>query len=133
MPTIRHALSLAPLALLLLAGTAQAAGSRASAEHRYEQDRQACLSGDTWQDRQTCLREAGAARQAARRGKLSSGTQDRLTDNALARCEVFKDPTDQAACVARVEGPAASGSVPEGGLLRESVITTITPAEPARP
>ncbi|MGP1629146.1 MAG: hypothetical protein ACTS5V_04345 [Giesbergeria sp.] len=124
---VRHTLPFATLTLALLAGAAQAAGPQDTAQQKYQQDRQACLSGNTWEDQQTCLKEAGAAMQASRRGSLTSNANARLTDNSLARCDVFKDPADQAACVARVEGPV-SGSVPEGGVLRESVITTITPA-----
>lgn len=83
-------------------------------------------SDATWQARDTCLREAGAALQAARRGNLTSSEAERLDNNALQRCEVFKSDESHAACVARVRD-AGSGSVPEGGLLRESTITTITP------
>lgn len=128
MKLVRHTLSLAPLVLLLLAGAAQAAPESAARE-RYQQDRQACLSGNTWEARDTCLREAGAALQASRRGNLTSDDATRLNDNALQRCDVFKNQEDQAACVARVEGEA-SGSVTDGGLLRKSVITTTTIVEP---
>jgi len=124
MPTF-HTLRYAPLAVLLLAGAAQAAPD-GTARERYLQDRQACMSGNTWQARDTCLREAGAALQAARRGNLTSSEAERLDNNALQRCEVFKSDESHAACVARVRD-AGSGSVPEGGLLRESTITTITP------
>lgn len=128
MTALQNTLRFAPLAALLLAGAAQAAPDSAARE-RYQQDRQACLSGNTWQARDTCLREAGAALQAARRGNLTGAEEGRLTDNALQRCEVFKSTEDHAACVARVQG-GGSGSVPEGGLLRESVTTTTTIVEP---
>ena len=130
MNPIRHTLSLAPLALLLIAGAAQAAPNSAARE-RYQQDRQACLSGNTWEARDTCLREAGAALQASQSGNLTSDDAARLNNNALQRCNVFKSQNDQEACVARVEdGSKASGSVESGGLLRESVITTTTIVEP---
>lgn len=124
MPTL-HPLRCVPLALLLFTGAAQAAPD-GSARESYLQDRQACLSGNTWQARETCLREAGAAQQAARRGNLTSSDAERLEANALRRCEVFKSEESRAACAARVRDPG-SGSVPAGGLLRESTITTITP------
>lgn len=131
MHPIRYTLSLAPLTLLLLVGTAQAAAPGDAAHQRYEQDRQACLSGNTWEARDTCLREAGAALQASRRGNLTSDDATRLADNALQRCDVFKSHEDQAACVARVQDESkVSGSVKEGGLLRESVTTTTTVVEP---
>ena len=84
MPTF-HTLRYAPLAVLLLAGAAQAAPD-GTARERYLQDRQACMSGNTWQARDTCLREAGAALQAARRGNLTSSEAERLDNNALQRC-----------------------------------------------
>lgn len=124
MPTLSF-LRFVPLALLLCAGAAQAASDGSAREH-YLQDRQACMSGHTWQARETCLREAGAAQQAARRGNLTSSDAERLESNAMQRCEVFKSTESRAACVARVRD-SGSGSVPEGGLLRESTITTITP------
>ena len=55
----------------MLANPASAAGD-ANAAQLYQQDRAACTSGQSHQDRQTCLREAGAALYEARRGGLNT-------------------------------------------------------------
>ena len=92
---------------------------------RFERDRAACLSGRSGQDQATCLREAGAALQAARRDELTSG-DGHLQQNAEARCKVFAG-ADRSDCLARVRGEGTvSGSVEGGGILRETV--TIVPA-----
>lgn len=92
---------------------------------RFERDRAACLSGRSGQDQATCLREAGAALQAARRHELTGG-DGHLQQNAEARCNVFAG-ADRNDCLARVRGEGTvSGSVEGGGILRETV--TIVPA-----
>jgi len=59
-----------------------AAGARA----RYEQERARCLTGESGQAKETCLREAGAALQAARQGQLDDhGAM--YQQNALQRCK----------------------------------------------
>jgi len=100
-------------------------GTNADPALKYERDRAACLSGRSGQDQATCLREAGAALQAARRHELTSGDGD-LQRNAEARCNVFAG-ADRRDCLARVRGQGTvSGSVEGGGILRETV--TIVPA-----
>ncbi|HWP17928.1 MAG TPA: hypothetical protein VNO84_02245 [Burkholderiaceae bacterium] len=119
------ALACAALMAAGLMGPAEAQTAR----ERYLQERERCNSGQTHQDRATCLREAAAAYQAARRGELSRGlTENDFRQNALARCRVLP-PADQAACEARVDGEGTvSGSVEEGGIYRE--YREIVPAEP---
>ena len=120
-------LSLALVGALLAASTlAMAQPSPAADAHaRYEQERQKCMTNNTQDSLATCLREAGAAQDAARKGQLSNpGPQ--AADNATQRCSVFQNADEQAECVRRVQGPA-SGSVSEGGVLRESVTTTVLP------
>ena len=100
-------------------------GIHADAATIFERERAACLSGRSGQDQASCLREAGAALQAARRGELTSGAGD-LKQNAEERCKVF-DGADRSDCLARVRGQGTvSGSVERGGILRETV--TIVPA-----
>ena len=100
-------------------------GTNADPATRYERDRAACLSGRSGQDQATCLREAGAALQAARRGDLGNGDGN-LKRNAQERCKVLAG-ADRTDCLARVRGEGtASGSVEGGGILRETV--TIVPA-----
>ena len=120
-------LSLALVGALLAASTlAMAQPSPAADAHaRYEQERQKCMTNNTQDSLATCLREAGAAQDAARKGQLSNpGPQ--AADNATQRCSAFQNADEQAECVRRVQGPA-SGSVSEGGVLRESVTTTVVP------
>ncbi|MBN8754049.1 MULTISPECIES: hypothetical protein [Variovorax] len=122
------------LALLAVGGLtattiASAAGESAST---YQQELAVC--GHNQQDRAACIREAGAARQAAARGGLTSAPDYRA--NALARCSL-QPPTERSACEARVLGSMGNtrsmvdGSVMGGGVIRESVTTTMVPVVPA--
>jgi len=103
-----------------------AAGARA----RYEQERARCLTGESGQAKETCLREAGAALQAARQGQLD----DRgaiYQQNALQRCKPLP-PADAKDCRDRILGQGTvSGSVKGGGLYREKV--TVEIGEPPQP
>lgn len=109
---------------LLLNAPAAVAGNRGNlpeAQTIYQADRAACLSGQTNQDRATCLREAGAALQEARRGTLDDG-EARFEHNRLLRCE--RQPAeDRQYCVRRMNGEGfTSGSVEGGGIYRELVV-----------
>lgn len=96
---------------------------------RYRAERAVCLSGQSNQDRATCLKEAGAARSEARRHRLDSG-QSAFNSNAVLRCNALP-ADDRADCMRRIEGDGkVSGSVRDGGLLRET--TTVVPADPAK-
>ncbi|MCU4120952.1 hypothetical protein [Variovorax sp. N23] len=82
------------------------------------------------QDRAACLREAGAARQEARRNGLTSASPSDYEQNALARCGL-QPMADRAACEARVKGTGMSsteGSVLGGGVIRETVTPIPAPA-----
>lgn len=110
-------MALAPTALLLCAAAAQAAPGTRS---HYQEDRAACASVPA-DSRAACIREAGAAAQAARTGELTSRDASTYAANALARCQVFKTPQDQSDCEARLRSSATlSGSVEGGGVLREA-------------
>jgi len=104
----------------LLGASALAAGSHdsSSAQAQYLQDRAACNAGQSTEDRATCLKEAGAALQAARRGSLTSASPAEYQHNALLRCNE-QPPENRDDCVARMQSPA-QGSVGAGGLLREA-------------
>ncbi len=120
----RHALRCLVLASgSLLAATACHAATAADAQARYQQDRAACMKGQTYEDRNTCLKEAGAAYDEAKRGLLTSAS-DSYKRNALKRCNELPQK-DRPDCVARVEGDhtTVSGSVGAGGELRERVTT----------
>ncbi|MDA8457331.1 hypothetical protein M4R22_21435 [Acidovorax sp. GBBC 3334] len=115
-------------ACLLAACAAVQAAPDASARDRYQQDRQACMSGDTAQSRETCLREAGAALQASRTGQLAGqDATDGYARNAAQRCEVFKTDEDRRACIGRVQSGTSEGSVAGGGVLREGTMQVQVP------
>ena len=116
--------------LLLFAGTAMAASSAASADiqARYERERAVCLTGKSNQDQPTCLKEAGAARDVARRGLLDEGSPD-YRRNQLDRCKALTGE-EAKDCRLRMKGAGTvSGSASAGGIYRE--LTTIEPAAPA--
>ena len=118
--SIKWSLGACTASFLLATAGPVVAQSRTPAQGQssYAQQRQACNDGASWQDRKTCLREAGAARDAARRGTLYKGSQD-YTKNALARCSALPQ-ADRDACAARVAHPTnTSGSVADGGVLYE--------------
>jgi hypothetical protein len=96
------------------------------AQSVYQSERAACLSGATNQDRATCLKEAGAALQEARRGGLDDG-QARLEENRLLRCD-GQPPEDRQNCVRRMKGEGStSGSVGAGGIYRELAVPDVPP------
>ena len=85
------------------------------------------------QDQASCVREAGAARQEAQRGGLTSAPASTYAANALARCQL-QPPADRADCEARIQGTGMSsteGSVLGGGMIRETV-TPVPASEAAR-
>ena len=116
--------------LALGAATAQIATAAGTSgidnSGNYQSEVQACLSGNTQQDKATCLKEARNAQADKRRGVLD--TTGDLQANAMDRCQVFQLGEDRAACQARVMGMGnVEGSVAGGGLLRESE-TVILPS-----
>jgi len=124
-------------ALLAISGLVGTTVASAARPHRgggggefasgtYQQELAVC--GHNQQDRAACIREAGAARQAAARGGLTSAPDYR--QNALARCSL-QPPVERSACEARVTGSgdsAIEGSVMGGGLIRETVTPIPAPA-----
>lgn len=107
------------LGALLFAGSALAQ----SAQSIYQRERAACVSGQSHQDRATCLKEAGAALAEARRGGLTPAS-----GSATERCNAH-DGSERAACVARMNGAGeVSGSVEGGGLYRELTVREVMPA-----
>lgn len=116
------------VASLVGASAASAAGPRRAAADASTYQQEVAVCGHNQQDRAACVREAGAARQAAARGDLTS-SPDYLR-NAMARC-ARQEPVDRAACEARVRGTgrtSVEGSVLGGGLIYE----TVTPVVPVQ-
>ena len=112
--------------LALAAPIAWAAGDKATteAQQRYQQERARCMSGQSQQDKATCLKEAHAAYQESRRGGLASQGDAQLSTNATERCSA-QPAADRAACVDRITGAGSSeGSVKGGGLMRQTETKT---------
>ncbi|GAA4325575.1 hypothetical protein GCM10023144_08060 [Pigmentiphaga soli] len=110
-------------ACIVLALSGIAAGQAvlaASADDRYREEIARCNSGRSNEDRATCRREAGAALEEARHGKMpSAANQDQYARNAVARCDALPQE-DRSACVARIQGKGVTrGSVEGGGIYRE--------------
>jgi hypothetical protein len=113
----------------LWGGAAQAAEPAKPAPSTYQQERAACMNGESHQDRQTCLKEAGAAQQEARRGGLDD--RGNYLKNALTRCEPLP-PQDKKDCETRVHGMGnQSGSVESGGMVKETITREVLPVKPA--
>lgn len=94
----------------------------------YQHEVQSCMNGRTQQDQATCLREARNAAADKHRGVLD--TEGSLQANAMARCNVFTNGEDKAACQARVLGMGdVDGSVAQGGLLREAESVVLPPGQ----
>jgi hypothetical protein len=94
----------------------------------YLKERANCETGNTTQDRATCLKEAGAALDEKKKGKLDNSGSP--VANATDRCNVLP-AKDKADCLARIVGPLSpnqrvtvSGSVEGGGVIRETTTTT---------
>lgn len=114
--------------LAMTAATAQVATGTTGidASGSFKQEMQACMSGQTQQDRETCMKEARNAQADKQRGILARQDAD-FKANAVARCDVLAG-VDKAACQARIMGYGSTeGSVAGGGVLRE-VETVVMPA-----
>ena len=127
-PTVRTCMLI--LLWPLATSSVLAAGPDADAQARYKSERAACTEGRSQQDRQTCLKEAGAAFQAARSGQLrkDAAQPDALRANRLARCERVPE-RDREECRKRINDGARSGSAAAGGVGYSH--RTITIGEPA--
>ena len=119
---------LAPVVLAVMTGfggsyaVAQTSGT-GDAQQRYQADVERCRSGQTSQDTQTCLREAGAALEEARRNRLVRGMPS-FEDNQRARCDGLTG-TRRDDCLQLMSDSNATvhGSVDGGGVIRETTIT----------
>lgn len=126
-------------AILALSGAstmaaAAAATSAGDVQARYEHERARCLSGQSGQAQDTCLKEAVNARDAAMKDQLADG-DGKLRKNAKERCDVLTGD-ERRDCMARVKGASntvESGSVKGGGIIRETVTIEPAPAASAAP
>jgi len=122
--------------LMALGGVAQAAPKARNVDPlrlQYERERANCMTGQTNQPRDVCLREAGAAYAQARQGKLISPGGDRPEQwaaNALKRCQA-QPVEDREMCERRVREGQVVGSVQAGGQLTTlTVRSTDVPKQP---
>jgi hypothetical protein len=119
MTTKLHAATLAACAAVLgLASASALARSPDAAQSRYESERAVCMQGLSNQDKATCLKEAGAALQEARRGHLAGADERELERNRLARCDA-QSGADRDDCVMRMQAGTTTGTAQAGGILRE--------------
>ncbi|OZI75011.1 hypothetical protein [Bordetella genomosp. 12] len=89
----------------------------------YKREVARCNAGQSAEDRKTCLREAGAARDEAKRNRLSTGSTSH-EQNRTRRCDSLPAQQRQD-CITQMTDPANTttrGSVAGGGVLRETVI-----------
>ena len=112
------------LAIALAAGMAPAwsadKGKPSQAQADYQRERARCLRGESGQAQATCLKEAGAAYEEARHGRLGDATSADLARNATQRCSA-QPPADREACIQRIVGAGnAEGSVGGGGVIRRN-------------
>ena len=101
------------------------------AQTAYQKEAAGCRSTSR-QDHATCMKEAGAARDEARRGRLTDRNAA-YDKNATQRCNALPD-ADRKDCIARMQGQGTtSGSVDSGGILREKVTRTPEPMQMPMP
>jgi len=113
-------LALACLLPAIAIGTAHAE-PMAQARADYQKQKADCLNGQTSEGKKTCLREAAAAFNDAKSGRLNK-TNGNFEQNATARCQVFKNEDDRDLCERRQREGSVTGSVAGGGDLRELTV-----------
>lgn len=93
------------------------------AQQRYQAEAERCRSGQTSQDQQTCLREAGAALEEARRNRLTTGSPS-FDQNQRMRCDSLSG-AQREDCMQLMSDPNATvrGSIDGGGVIRQTTIT----------
>lgn len=121
-------------AAVLAQGTSPAPGTQTTTldpQAQYKLDVDRCNKGETNQDRATCIREAGAALDEAKRNRLTNGQGTSYEKNATDRCNALPEDQRQA-CLLQMSGQntTVEGSVGGGGILRETTITIPAPAQP---
>jgi len=111
--------AIAAMLATILAQAAEPARAVSDAQKRFADERAVCESAE---DKAACRREAGAALQEARSGKLADANTS-FESNKVARCAYLKGD-DKEYCVRRMNGEGTtSGSVEGGGILRELIVT----------
>ena len=119
-PDTRYAVRIVAAGLLCIAGIGTAsAGSLLDAQTRYREEKAACMQASLPQDRGTCLHEAGAALQEAKRSRFGAGSTMQYEQNVTIRCNALP-AEDREDCGLRMRGEGLTkGSVREGGIYRD--------------
>ncbi len=126
---IRSTIFFVAAAAVLHTAAIGATADQAALRTTFEKDKAACQKKTTPAERSTCMREAGAAYDAARQGQLRTPVDQQRA--AQARCDRLP-AADRPDCLARARGEGtAEGSVEGGGVLRETVTRTVMPAASA--
>lgn len=125
----RVALSACIAAVALASGPSVWAQPAPGTAARMQSEKATC--DGVQQDKAACLREAGAARQAAGSNDLTTDGGAGNAANAMSRCKL-QPQADRADCVARLKGSrigttTTSGSVMGGGVIRETVTPVPAP------
>ncbi|MGB3290903.1 MAG: hypothetical protein WBA83_16650 [Burkholderiaceae bacterium] len=123
LPRLLASASLAGLCLAAPLAMAADTGTSTDIEARYKLDVQRCNTGQTNQDKATCLREAGAARDESRRNRLTNANQS-YQQNQVSRCQALS-ASERQDCLTQMSGQntKVEGSIGAGGVLRETTIT----------
>src|SRR5690606_34597122 len=109
---------------LMVAGSAHAANMNMDqARAEYEAQRAACQSGQSHQDRATCMQGAGAAFEEARRGRLVRSAD--YDTNARMRCERHSGERRDECLMLQSQDAKVYGSVEGGGTLREITVRRV--------
>jgi hypothetical protein len=123
------AFALGASALAAAPAMAASPASDGDIQAQYRQDVARCKAGQTNQDEATCLREAGAALEEARRNRLTNHGGS-FEQNQVARCQSLP-AAERDDCMLQMSGKdtTVQGSVGAGGVLRETTITVPAPAQ----
>jgi len=123
-------LGAALLACTTIAASAFTTGeAQLSPQAQYRADVAHCKSGQSNEDQATCMKEAGAALEAAKKHDLGNGTASYDADKTK-RCQGLSGDRRED-CMALMNGQGnltTQGSVEGGGVLRETTITVPAPS-----
>ncbi|MFT0531328.1 hypothetical protein ACMHYJ_00655 [Castellaniella hirudinis] len=110
-----------------------APSAQAAPTSQYQQDVQRCGTvADV--DRQACLKEAGAAAQAAKDNTLTSPSTETESRHRTQRCDALPESQRQDCLTLMNNGNTETqGSVLSGGVLRQTTITIPAPTPAQAP
>lgn len=101
-----------------------------SPEAQYQQDLMRCQQEQSIVDINACKKEAAAALQATRAHTLGNGQGTDFQANERNRCMALpENQRDDCLLLLSEQNTQTTGSVSEGGVLRETTITIPAPAQ----